>query len=184
MARLFSKIYTSYERIVLCKGNKIAFLRHRGVRIGKNCSILTATENFHLGSEPYLISIGDDVTLSRDVDMITHDGSGRLFRNNIEGACRYGNRFAPIIIKDRCFIGTKSLILPGVTIGPDSVVGAGSIVTKDVPPGMVAAGVPARVICTIEEYKAKYISRMVPLTATTREDLRKELTLHFFGEER
>jgi len=183
MARLFSKIYTIYERIVLCKGNKTAFLRRRGVQIGKNCLILTATENFHLGSEPYLIFIGDNVILSRDVDMITHDGSGSLFRD-IEGRCRYGNRFAPITIKDRCFIGTKSLILPGVTIGPDSVVGAGSVVTKDVPPGMVAAGVPARVICTIEEYKAKHITRMVPLTATTREELRKELTLHFFGEER
>ena len=169
---------------MLCRGDKIAYLRRRGVRIGARCDILTSAANFHLGSEPYLIEIGDEVTLSKDVNLITHDGSSRVFRGRIEGSCRYGNRFAPIIIKDRCFIGTQTLILPGVTIGPDSVVGAGSIVTRDVPPNTVYAGVPAKFICSLDEYIEKYRERMVPLSATSREELRRQLTLHFWGEER
>jgi acetyltransferase-like isoleucine patch superfamily enzyme len=52
----------------------------------------------------------------------------------------------PVIIEDRVWIGSKVVILPGVRIGSRAVIGAGSIVTKDVPPRCVAAGNPARVI--------------------------------------
>lgn len=53
---------------------------------------------------------------------------------------------APITIEDDVFIGMNSLILKGVTIGKGSVIGAGSVVTKNVPPGVIAAGNPARVV--------------------------------------
>jgi acetyltransferase-like isoleucine patch superfamily enzyme len=53
---------------------------------------------------------------------------------------------APIVIEDDVFIGTNTLVLKGVTIGASSVIGAGSVVTRDVPPGVIAAGNPARVI--------------------------------------
>ncbi len=52
----------------------------------------------------------------------------------------------PVIIEDNVWIGTRSIILPGVTIGKDSVIGAGSVVTRDIPPRSVAAGVPAKVL--------------------------------------
>ena len=51
-------------------------------------------------------------------------------------------------IGDRCFIGIRSIIMPGVTIGNDVIVGSGSIVTKDVPSNCIVAGNPARVIKT------------------------------------
>jgi len=56
---------------------------------------------------------------------------------------------APIIIEDHVFIGMNSLILKGVTIGRGSVIGAGSVVTRDVPPGRIAAGNPAKVVGVI-----------------------------------
>ncbi|MBK8022406.1 MAG: hypothetical protein IPK19_13520 [Chloroflexi bacterium] len=56
---------------------------------------------------------------------------------------------APVVIEDDVFIGMACLILKGVTIGQGSVIGAGSVVTRDVPPGVIAAGNPARVIRTL-----------------------------------
>lgn len=51
-----------------------------------------------------------------------------------------------VVLKNGCWIGANAIILPGVTIGVNSVVGAGSVVTKDVPDGVVAAGIPAKII--------------------------------------
>jgi len=53
---------------------------------------------------------------------------------------------APILIADNVWLGIRTMVMPGVTIGADSVVGAGSVVTHDIPPRSLAAGVPARVI--------------------------------------
>ena len=55
----------------------------------------------------------------------------------------------PIIFEERVFVGAHTIVLPGVTIGHDSVIGAGSVVTKDIPPYCFAAGCPARVITKI-----------------------------------
>ncbi len=57
----------------------------------------------------------------------------------------------PITIEDRVWIGANSTILAGVTIGKDSVIGAGSVVTKDIPSGVIARGVPCKVIRKITE---------------------------------
>ena len=53
---------------------------------------------------------------------------------------------APIVLGKRVWIGSNSTILQGVTIGDNAVIGAGSVVTKDIPAGCIAAGVPARII--------------------------------------
>lgn len=62
----------------------------------------------------------------------------------------YPKKIAPVIIEDNCWIGANAILLPGVTIGRCSVVGAGSVVTKDVPPYSVVVGSPARVIKTMD----------------------------------
>jgi serine acetyltransferase len=74
--------------------------------------------------------------------------------------------------------------LPNVEVGPNSIVGAGSVVVRDVPQNTVAAGVPAKPICSLDEYVAKYRQRMVPITAKQRSDLRVELTSKLWGEVR
>ena len=68
------------------------------------------------------------------------------------------DRVGKVDIRDNVFIGHQAIIMPGVTIGPDAIVAAGSVVTRDVPPGMVVGGVPAKPITTmaahIEKLKA------------------------------
>ena len=179
---MWGKIGRVFDFYILCRADNARFLRKSGARIGQGCDILTRSENF--GSEPWLIEIGNRVTLAAGVQLITHDGSSRLFRDKLPGSSRFGNRFGPILIHDNSFIATNSIILPGITIGPDSIVGAGSVVSKDVPPGMVYAGVPARPICTLENYVERYKTKMVPIQSDDFASLRRELTLHFWGEER
>ncbi len=172
-----------FDYLVRFRADKIAYLRHLGVRIGENCEILTRISNF--GTEPWLIELGDHVTVSGAVNLITHDGSSRLFRSGFpEMNATFGNRFGTIRILDNCMIGYGAIILPGVTIGPNSVVGAGSVITKDVPPEVVAAGNPAHRLCSLEEYIAGYQAKMVPLTTQDRVSLRRELTMMLWGEER
>lgn len=60
--------------------------------------------------------------------------------------------FGKITIGNYVYIGANAVILPGVTIGDNSLIAAGSIVTKSVPSNVVVAGNPAKVICTIDEY--------------------------------
>lgn len=158
------------------------YLRRLGAKIGRGCAILNSIQNF--GAEPYLIEIGDRVTLTAGVRLITHDGASRLFRDKLPNSSRYGNRFGTVVIRDESFIGYGAVLLPGITIGPNSIVGAGSVVNKSVPPNMVYAGVPARPICTLDEYVMRYQEKMIPLAASNRDELRRELTQKLWGEVR
>jgi acetyltransferase-like isoleucine patch superfamily enzyme len=167
---------------IVFKGNRTKYLRSLGVKIGSDCQILNRPINY--GSEPWLIEIGNNVTVTNGVFLLTHDASSRLFRESLANSSKFGNRFGTVRVLDNCFIGINSIILPGVTIGPNSIVGAGSVVVRDVPPNTVVAGVPARIISDLDIYIKKYQERMVNIKSYNREDLRKELTLYFWGEER
>lgn len=85
--------------------------------------------------------------VTENVWFYTHGGGNvaRMYMPNFD--C-----FGKIIIEDWSYIGSGSIILPGVTIGKGSMVAAGSVVTKSVPPGVVVAGNPAKVICKVEDY--------------------------------
>jgi acetyltransferase-like isoleucine patch superfamily enzyme len=170
-----------YRRYVLHRGDYVSYLRSLGVEIGVDCEIMTRPANF--GSEPWLVEIGSRVTISTDVLLLTHDGSSRLYREKYSDS-PWGNRFAPIRIFDNCFVGARTIILPGVTVGPDSIIGAGSVVTKTVPPDTVWAGAPARELSTVPDAEARYAEHMVPIAARDRDELRRELTRRFFGRER
>jgi acetyltransferase-like isoleucine patch superfamily enzyme len=109
------------------------------IRVGCDCGFsgttLVAAESIVIGDR---VLVGANSTIA-DTDIHPLDPAER--RRDI-GAGRH----APIRIEDDVFIGMNSLILKGVTIGRGSVVGAGSVVAADVPPGVVAAGNPARVL--------------------------------------
>jgi len=179
---LFSKLGELARYYVACKGNRVAYLRSLGVRVGDNCEILTAVGNF--GTEPWLIEIGNRVTLAQGVILLTHDGANRVFRHRLSNSSPWGNRFAPVRVLDNSFVGAYAILMPGVTVGPHSIVGVGSVVNKDIPAYTVAAGVPAVPICTVDEYIERYKTKMVPITAANRAELRDELTRHFWGEPR
>jgi acetyltransferase-like isoleucine patch superfamily enzyme len=149
--------------------NPVAFHRRRGVKIGERVDLIGGSPHT-FGSEPYLVTIGDDVTISHDVDFITHDGGLRVVRDRWPGAYVY----APITIGHRAFIGAHAVLMPGVTIGDGAVVGVGSVVTRDVPPGTVVAGVPARPVRPVEEYATASQDRWIDtsgMTASQKEDV-------------
>lgn len=119
------------------------YARKLGVEVGTGCRIYIS----QWGSEPFLVSIGDKVTITSGVKILTHDGSTWLFED--ERGQRY-QKYAPVKIGNHVFIGVNSIIMPGVTIGDRVVIGAGSIVTKDIPSGSVVVGNPARVASSYE----------------------------------
>lgn len=107
---------------------------------------------------------------------ITHDGGTHVLRKEEPEICIYG----PIVIGCNTFIGARSLVLPNVKIGNNVIVGAGSIVTKSVPDDVVVAGVPARVICTIDEYRKKNDSKFSFILHLPYEEKRSYLVKEFY----
>lgn len=100
----------------------------------------------------WLIEIGNNVTMAPRVHIICHDASTKQALNY--------TKIGRVTIGDNVFIGAESVVLPGVTIGSNVVIGANSTVSHDIPDNSVAAGSPARVICTMEEYLEKERSRL------------------------
>lgn len=123
------------------------YFRKQGAVIGEGCFIVPRK----LATEPYLVRIGNHVCLSTGVALHTHDGGTWIFREESPDLRVFG----PIIIEDNCLIGNNAQILPNVRIGHDSIVGAGSVVIKDVPPNSIVMGIPARRFGSVEKYKEK-----------------------------
>jgi acetyltransferase-like isoleucine patch superfamily enzyme len=125
----------------------IGYFRGQGVEIGDDVEIFGANL-FTFGSEPYLVSIGNRVTISHNVDFITHDGGLRVARTKYPDAYLYRR----IHVADNCFIGAHCVILPGARVGIGSVIGTGSIVAGEIPPDVVAIGAPAKPVKSVDEY--------------------------------
>ncbi len=117
----------------------------RGMKVGKNFSRQSGTK--FDPSNCWLISIGDDVSMANRVQILAHDFSPMHYTGYV--------RFGKVIIGDRVWVGAGTTILMNVRIGNDVIIGAGSLVNKDIPDGSVVAGVPAKVICKTSEYIAK-----------------------------
>ncbi|WP_284730822.1 acyltransferase [Rhodococcoides kroppenstedtii] len=135
------------RRLVARTRSREAAARSAGVTIGSGCQILSVVAT----TEPWLVSIGDRVTISSNVRIVTHDGSGWLVDD--ERGRRF--RYAPVSIGSDVFVGAGSIIMPGVRIGDRCVVGAGSVVTRSIPDGTVAAGNPARAVDTYDRLVAR-----------------------------
>ena len=105
-----------------------------GFRIGKSSTI---NERCRLDNRGGL-TIGENVSVSAETCILTadHDPHDPTF----------AGRNRPVVVEDYAFIGTRALILPGITIGRGAVIGAGAVVTKDVPSLAIVAGSPAREI--------------------------------------
>ncbi len=140
-----------------------------GMVVGKGVSVVGEVD---FGSEPYLITLGDKVRISFDVTFITHDGGTWAFRDlpEYKDVIKYGK----IKVGNNTFIGARSVIMPGVTIGERCVIGCGSIVTKDVPDNTVVCGVPAKYVMTTSEYAEKCKNNMEPYDVTAYLENKKE----------
>ena len=146
VSRLVAEVADMF--VFFLKGG-VAHARRKGVTVGAGCRIYVRS----FGSEPFLISVGDRVTITSGVRLLTHDGSTWLVRD--ADGNRY-QRYSPIKIGNDVFIGVNAIIMPGVSVGSRVVIGAGSVVTRDVSDGVVVAGNPARVIRDIDSFE-KYV---------------------------
>ena len=136
-----------YRRFCKPDGEEWAeFLRSRRVlfSMGDRCSVQTTT----VFTDPQYVRLGSNVRLSGCV-LFGHDGSVNMLAAAYGGLLDHVGR---IDIRDNVFIGHGAIVLPGVTIGPNAIVAAGAVVTKDVPENCIAAGVPARPIAPLDEY--------------------------------
>ncbi|EPE4787341.1 sugar O-acetyltransferase [Vibrio vulnificus] len=149
---------------------RTAILRDLLAEVGENCYIeppLRANwgKHTHLGNNVYAnfnltlvddthIYIGNSVMIAPNVTIAT---AGHPIDPELRRKVAQFN--IPVHIKDNVWIGANSVVLPGVTIGENSVIGAGSVVTKDIPANVVAVGNPCRVLRPIGEHDKRYFYR-------------------------
>lgn len=142
---LLRNIYSIHLFHVISKGRlRPAILRFCGAKVGKN---VVLSPFVYWDNHLELLEIGDNVLVSPQACFIFH----KRDLSEFEQGSLYSDMahiFKPIVLKNNCAIGTRAMILPGVTIGEGAFVGAGALVTKDVPAWTVVAGTPAKVIKT------------------------------------
>lgn len=142
MISFFKRLYKFY----LKRNNPVKYAKKIGVNM--NTYTVHIYGIVEWGSEPWLISLGDNVFITDGVKFINHDGGTLLFRKIIHDL----EITKPISIGNDVYIGNNVIILPGVTVGNKVIIGAGAVVTRDIPDNSVAVGVPARVIKSADEY--------------------------------
>jgi len=127
----------SFSRICVYGGGKLIIGHH----VGMTNSVINCHES---------ITIGNYVNIGAGCIIADSDFHSLDWRDRLEGTDVKKKRNAPVVIKDLAFIGTNSIILKGVTIGEKSIVGAGTVVSCNVPDGEIWAGNPARFIRKVE----------------------------------
>ena len=144
--------YWMLLRIFLYRGGykRAEFLRKKCYfkAQGDHCYL----QPWNFGTEPYLISLGNNVHVASGVTFINHDITEFMLRY-MDPKTKFRFRTGEIVIGDNVFIGSNSILLYDVHIGNNVIIGAGSIVTKDIPEGVVAAGVPCIPIGSFEHWK-------------------------------
>lgn len=130
----------------------IVWLRSKGMVIGDNCAIYAPTKTCIDVQNPWMIEMGDNVQITEGVTILTHGYDWSVFKGE------YGDVLGSaghVKIGSNVFIGMKATILKGTTIGDNVIIGANSLINKDVPSDCVVVGNPQRIICSIDEYLDK-----------------------------
>ena len=159
LGAILSFVNYKRDRIHLSK------LVSNGLKIGNNVYIGPSVI-FDEGY-PYLIEIGNNCRISSGTIILSHDAS--TFRDL--GV----TRISPVKILEGSFIGVNSIILPGVTIGPNAVIAAGSVVNRDIGEGKIAAGNPARPYGNYSELVQKYVETVQNSKIFTLHDIENGL---------
>ena len=143
--------------------------------LARDCGVEIGNNNFisspFWGTEPYLIKRGSKCQLTEGVRIFTHGGAQVLRDQDPEF-----DTFGKVVIGDWVYIGNNALIMPGVTIGDHVLVAAGSVVTKSVPQGVVIGGNPAKIICSLDEYRAKNLPYNVRTKSLDAKEKRNKLS--------
>jgi maltose O-acetyltransferase len=157
--KLIKAVYRKFKKLIILRPSdpfELAdWYRKRGVQIGERTKVYSDVVFGMGGLDP--IIVGRDCVLT-GCTILGHDASTNYWLN-IQKSIRM-----PTVIGDRCFIGTRSIVLMGVHIGDDCIVGAGAIVTRDIASGSVVAGNPAKIVGKTAELveKRKKLARSMP----------------------
>jgi len=140
-------LHSMARSLPMYPGWRVAIHRYRGVKIGKG--VFIGSDVFIDNTYPELIVIEDFVTIISRSFIIGHSFNPI----HLEKVLNKDNLMAKhgVILKQGCYIGAQCIILPGVTIGECTVIGAGSVVTGDMPAYSMAMGVPARITRTFSK---------------------------------
>jgi galactoside O-acetyltransferase len=170
------------DRVVLARNARVQwrFLRitaSNRLRIGRDSligakilfeaggGVITIGDRTFIGRSQIIchsrIQIGSEVLISWGVTIIDHDSHSLFWNHRVSDVLNWANgkknwrvvQKSPVTIEDRVWIGFNAIILKGVTIGEGAVVGAGTVVTKNVPPFSIVAGNPARVVRELAEHE-------------------------------
>ena len=161
----------------------VHFLRSKHVKIGDNTVIFDPKRVQIDITRPELLEIGSHVFIHRGTVILTHDWASWCFVEKY-------NDFIPshgkVKIGNNVWLGENVTILAGVEIGNDVVIGIGSIVTKSIPSNSLAVGVPAKVICTLDEYyekrKKKYVSECIEYARSIKASGREPKVEDFYDD--
>ena len=132
-----------YMLICVLGFNRIKYLKKKHIFAELGDDVLF--QPMRLPNEPKLIKIHNNVKIASDVAFYTHDVINTVLSKMEKGSV-YPTHGGCIEIHDNVFVGGRTIIVGNVSIGPNAVVGAGSVVTRDVPKDTIVAGNPARVI--------------------------------------
>ncbi len=155
---LGSAVKSYIERVRL--EHRWARLRELGMHIGKDVLLPSSTKVDV--SHCFLISIGDHCGFGEDCLILAHDAQMDEFLD----AARVGR----VVIHPSSHIGARCVVMPGVEIGPRTIVGSSSVVAKSLPPDSVCVGSPAKVICSLDQYLDKHRARLAAARTFPYED--------------
>ena len=174
VARRFLGVLKYLRDQVRAKLDPLGYARSLGVRLGKNVNFYGMPPGM-FSTEPWLITIGDNVYITAGCLFITHDGGTLILRKEVPDL----ELTAPITVGNDVYIGVRTVILPGASIGNRCIIGAGSVVSGRIPDNSVAAGVPARVIKSTDEYLKSAKERSLHFGHMSGKDKALALKKHF-----
>lgn len=119
-------------------------------------------------ADPKYIKLHDNIAIASNVGFITHDIIHKVLNHLPDQDVQFQSHLGCIEIMDNVFVGAGTRIMPNVRIGPNVIVAAGSIITKDVPPGVVVGGCPAKVIGSFDDLVKKRSEESAGIKETNR----------------
>ena len=185
LIKLIKKHWFRFKLRKASPHDRAELMRNKFYFLGKNVELYT----MNFGTEPYLISIHDNAVCASGVRFINHDVSVHrvayylgLKRTDID-------KVGSIELFENSFVGAYSILMPNCSIGKNSIVAAGSIVTKRIPDGEVWGGIPAKFIMKTEDYARKMVEESKKFTwmtyykktSMTQEELIRHQQNFFFG---
>lgn len=131
----------------------VEYLRSKGASIGNNTYFFAPMHTMvDIGRSKY-IKVGDNCCITDGVKIICHDYSWINFMESMGEILP--DPGGEVVIGNNCFIGMNAIILKNTTIGDNCIIGAGAVVTGNIPKNSVVGGVPAKIICTVEDMCAR-----------------------------